>query len=318
MSAAWSWLAGLLLFAVFGLLGNHWYWHRFQKVGRQAASMYSEKAGQLQVLRSKGGTSPIGAWLVVVILLLPVVWAGYWGIYQANRIDYSVFVFDATGPLTLGEIQSNFLSFMDEPLSEERRECVYRELADRARAAGDPETLNPATVELLPTGEWDRLDPDGKRLILAQAITTKAFFVCDRLGERTTGKVLTNTNVARAKELILAGDPRFDVFELTNSAGDGTFASSPGTVLLSFLARDSRYCRAARFSSNYALVLACRNDDGWQIEATSSVAPGESTAMTVFGGGDMTAVSEAIQALQSIADLLDEREIIEAAKKGWR
>ena len=318
LSTAWSWLFAILLYAVFGFLGNYWYWRRFQKVERQAAARHSEKASQLQVLRSKGGTNPIGAWLVVVVLLLPVVWAGYRGIYLASRIDYSALIFDATGPLTLEEVQANFLNLIDEPLSEEKRECIYREIADRAHAAGDPEALNPATVELLPVGEWDRLDSDGKRLILTQAITTKAFFVCNRSGKRKAGKDETNTDATNAQQVILAGDPRFDVFELTNSAGDGTFASSEGTMLLSFLARDSRYCRAARFSSNYTVVLACRNDDGWQIEATSRLAPGKSTAMTVFGGGDMTAVTDAIQALQSTADLLDEREIIEAAKRGWR
>ena len=318
LSTAWSWIVAVLLFAVFGFLGNYWYWRKFQKVERQAAARYSERVERLQVLRSRGGTSPIGAWLVVIILLLPIVWAGYWGVYQASRIDYSAFVFDATGPLTLDEIEANFLRLMDEPLSEEKRECVYGELEDRARAAGDPETLDPATVELLPAGEWDRLDPYGKRLILTQAITTKAFFTCNRPGGRTVGEGVTNTNAANAQAVIRAGDPRFDVFELANSAGDGTFASPHGTVLLSFLARDSRYCRAARFSSDYTVVLACRNDDGWQIQATSSLAPGESTTTTVFGGGDMTAVTEAIRALQSTADLLDEREMIDAANRGWR
>ena len=192
LSAAWSWSAAFLVFAVFGFLGNYWYWCKYSKLERQAASRHSERKGQLQYLRSKGGSSPIGAWLVVIILLLPVVWAGYWGVYQASRIDYSAFILDASGPLTLDEIQANFLSFMDEPLNEEERECVYREIEDRARVAGDPETLEPATVELLPTGEWDRLDPSGKRLILTQAITTKAFFVCNRPGERRTGKDVTN------------------------------------------------------------------------------------------------------------------------------
>ena len=108
------------------------------------------------------------------------------------------------------------------------------------------------------------------------------------------------------------------MFELSNSAGDGTFASSHGTVLLSFLARDSRYCRSARFSADYTVVLACRNEDGWEIEATSRLAPGESTTATVFGGGDMSEIADAIQALKSSADLLDDQEILEAASKGWR
>ena len=318
LSAAWSWFVSLLFLAVFGFFGNYLYWGKFLKIERRAASMQSDRDAQLQFIGSKGGTSPVGAWLVVLVLLMPVLWAGYWGVYQASRVDYSAFVFDAMGPLTLAEVQANFLSFMDEPLDDRQQECVFREVEGRARAAGDPETLDPATVEFLPADEWDRLDLSGKRIILTQAIVTKAFFVCNRSGGQTAGHLVAKTDTNGTKEVITAGDPRFSVFELSNSAGDGTFASPNGTVLLSFLAKDSRYCRSARFSSDYTVVLACRNEHGWEIEATSSFAPGDSTVATVFGGGDMKEVAAAIQALQPGADLLNEREIIEAARKGWR
>ena len=89
---------------------------------------------------------------------------------------------DATGPLTLAEIQA-LLVGMDELLVEERETCVLTEIQDRAKAAGDPETLDPATVEFLPVAGWQLLDSFGKRLILAQVIATKAFFVCGRSGE---------------------------------------------------------------------------------------------------------------------------------------
>lgn len=318
LSAAWHWFVSVLFLAVFGFFGNYWYWDKFRRVERQAASRSSDRDAQLQFIRSRGGTSPVGAWLVVVVLVMPVAWAGYWGAYQASRDDYSAFVLDATGPLTLAEIQANFFRLMDEPLDDRRRECVFREVEDRARAAGDPETLDPATVELLPADRWDRLDPSGKRLILTQAIVTKAFFVCNRSGGQKTDNLAAKTDAAGAPELIIAGDPRFNVFELSNSAGDGTFSSSHGTVLLSFLAKDSRYCRAARFSSDYTVVLACRDEYGWAIEATSRLAPGESTSVTNFGGGDTREFADAIQALKSNGDLLDEREIIDAASKGWR
>lgn len=91
----------------------------------------------------------------------------------------------ATGPLTLAEIQALFMD-MDEPLSEKLEVCVSNEIEERARAAGDPETLDPATVEFLPVDEWHRLDIFGKRLVLAQVISTKAMFVCGRSGERRT------------------------------------------------------------------------------------------------------------------------------------
>jgi len=146
LSAAWNSFVALILFAVFGFKSNYGYWRRFQKVERQAVSRQPDRAAQLRFMRTKGGTSPFAASLVVVLLLAPLIWGGYWGIYQASRLDYSAYVLDATGPLTLAEIEANFLNPMDEPLIGNRRECVFRELGARARAAGDPETLDPATT----------------------------------------------------------------------------------------------------------------------------------------------------------------------------
>ena len=85
---------------------------------------------------------------------------------------------DASGPLTLDEVQLRFIDPMDDTLTSEQKTCVLGEVARRARMAGDPETLDPANVEFLSAGSWSQLDSFGKRLILAQAITTKAFFVC--------------------------------------------------------------------------------------------------------------------------------------------
>ncbi len=118
--------------------------------------------------------------------------------------------------------------------------------------------------------------------------------------------------------LILPDDPRFDVFELSNSAGDGTFRSPHGTVLLSFASKDSRFCRAARIPADKAVVLACREEQGWKIEAASSVTPAEATNPTNFGGGGMQEVSDAVESLRTPADLLDGPGIIEAAGRGWR
>ncbi len=173
--AAWDLFAVFLYLAVFGLLGNYWYWRKFRQVAQQAALRESDRDAQLRFIQSKGGTSTVAAWVVLVLLLMP---ASYWGVYQASRIDDSAFVLQATGPLTLAEVEANFLAFMDEPLAGERKQCVFREVTERARVAGDPEALDPAAVELLPADGWDQLDPSGKRLILAQAIGTKAFFVC--------------------------------------------------------------------------------------------------------------------------------------------
>jgi hypothetical protein len=88
--------------------------------------------------------------------------------------------FDATGPLTVTEVRNLMIDRMAEPLSDEQRACVLREVEERARAAGDPETLDPAAVELLPAENRDRVDASGRRLVLARATATKAFLVCGR------------------------------------------------------------------------------------------------------------------------------------------
>lgn len=128
----WNWSASLMFFAVFGFLGNHGYWRKFRKVERQAAARHAERGAQLQYIRTKGGTNPIGAWLVVVVLLLPVAWAVYRSVYQASKFDYSAMVIDAEGPLTLNEIQANFFSFMEKPIDDDEKECVFREIEERA------------------------------------------------------------------------------------------------------------------------------------------------------------------------------------------
>lgn len=56
--------------------------------------------------------------------------------------------------------------------------------------------------------------------------------------------------------MILAVDPRYDVSQLADSAGDRTFTGFGGTVLLSFLARDLRYCRAdPQFPAGRAMTI---------------------------------------------------------------
>ena len=50
-----------------------------------------------------------------------------------------------------------------------------------ARAAGDPETLdraNVASLETIPVLTWNALDAFGRRLFLAQVVTTEALFAC--------------------------------------------------------------------------------------------------------------------------------------------
>jgi hypothetical protein len=166
---------GVLLYVVPGFLGNYWYWRRFRRVEQQAAAKHPDRDAQLRFIRSKGGTNPIGAVLLIVLLLMPVGWA----LYQATRIDISGFVLDSKGPLTLAEVRANFIDHMEGPLEGARRDCVFREVEERTRAAGDPETLDPTTVEFLPAERWNDLEPFGRRILLAQVIVTKALFVCE-------------------------------------------------------------------------------------------------------------------------------------------
>lgn len=86
--------------------------------------------------------------------------------------------YDATGPLTPEEVQALFIDPMGETLATQNVDCILEEVARLTRDAGDPESLDPATVEFLPTDSWASLDAFGRRLLLAQAITTKALFTC--------------------------------------------------------------------------------------------------------------------------------------------
>ena len=170
---AWDVLASLLYIVVIGALGNYWYWNRFRKVAMSAKSRYADQDKQLQFLQHKGGTNTIAVWTTVVLLFIPLAWALYW----AGKGIFGGYVFDATGPLSIAEVDANFISRM-EVRDEAQRQCVLREVEQRAAAAGDPETLDPASVEFLPEAHWGELDAQDKRLILSQAIVTKAFFEC--------------------------------------------------------------------------------------------------------------------------------------------
>ena len=167
----WGIVASVLLLGVVGLFGNYWYWNKFLKT---SGAVSPEK------LRTKGGTSAVAPTAVVIALLTPVAWALYHAAPVLLSDDYDGYIFDRTGPLTLEEVRANLVDRMDIELSEARRECVYREIEARVAAAGDPETLDPSTVEMLPVKEWGPLDADGKRLILSQVITTKAMSECPR------------------------------------------------------------------------------------------------------------------------------------------
>lgn len=86
---------------------------------------------------------------------------------------------NASGPLTLAELQINIPAELDRELTTQRRACFLRKIGELAAEAGDPETLDPSNVAYLPTdGSWDDLTTFNKRLILAQAIVSRAITYC--------------------------------------------------------------------------------------------------------------------------------------------
>lgn len=85
--------------------------------------------------------------------------------------------FDATGPLTPDEVQAA-IGRLGDSMGEEQLACVRTEVENRAEAAGDPETLDPADYEFLTAETWNKLDTFGKRIILVSAITSEALFAC--------------------------------------------------------------------------------------------------------------------------------------------
>tara|TARA_B110000116_G_C16470240_1_gene417801 strand:+ start:87 stop:623 length:537 start_codon:yes stop_codon:yes gene_type:complete len=83
------------------------------------------------------------------------------------------------GPLTGKEIQY-LTSTMKESIGDEVAECLLKEATVRASTLGDPETLDPTTVELLPVDQWSILDKSGKRMILTQVVLNQAIPLCTR------------------------------------------------------------------------------------------------------------------------------------------
>ena len=152
-------IAAIFYLAVPGFYGNYWYWRKFQKAVRQAASEQRDHGKQMEFIRVQGGTSYLSAGLLMALFAAPVLWATYWA-------NFSGHVIGATGPLTVAEIEANFLSRMDQNLTVERRACVLREIDERVRGAGDPKALNPAAVELLQEDFLEGLDPAARAGIL--------------------------------------------------------------------------------------------------------------------------------------------------------
>ncbi|MEM7378972.1 MAG: hypothetical protein AAF460_15900 [Pseudomonadota bacterium] len=82
-----------------------------------------------------------------------------------------------TGPLTEAEL-GFFLAEMSDTLSSDDTACLAEAATVRAARVGDPQTLDPSSVALLPVEQWSGLDNHGKRLILTQVLINQATLHC--------------------------------------------------------------------------------------------------------------------------------------------
>lgn len=83
------------------------------------------------------------------------------------------------GALTNDEIHY-FASNIRDSLGEDVAKCLSQEAIILASKIGDPEILDPTTVELLPVDQWSELNKFGKRLILTQVIFNQSIPLCIR------------------------------------------------------------------------------------------------------------------------------------------
>jgi hypothetical protein len=84
------------------------------------------------------------------------------------------------GPLTREEIQE-FAFNMSDSIGDEVAECLVKEAIVRSAKLGDPETLDPIAVELLPVSQWSALGKSGKRLILTQVLFNQVIPLCTQV-----------------------------------------------------------------------------------------------------------------------------------------
>jgi len=79
----------------------------------------------------------------------------------------------------MAELQISIPADLDAMYTDQMRVCFLAKIEELATHAGDPETLDPKKVAFLPTdGTWEELPRSSKRLILAQAIVSRAATLC--------------------------------------------------------------------------------------------------------------------------------------------
>lgn len=81
------------------------------------------------------------------------------------------------GPLTIEELQVDPDNSLALPAA--RRDCYIAKIGELAAAAGDPEKADAVALGYVTDGKnWRKLKRDGRRLILAQAIVSRAITFC--------------------------------------------------------------------------------------------------------------------------------------------
>jgi hypothetical protein len=88
---------------------------------------------------------------------------------------------NATGPLTMDELQFTVPAEMKKLMSARTIDCWREAIEKQAQEAGDPAAIDPTESELLSVLEpeqWAALKPHMKRAILAQALMSSALREC--------------------------------------------------------------------------------------------------------------------------------------------
>jgi len=107
---------------------------------------------------------------------------GETGNEMAEEAPFFVVDRNATGPLTLAELQINIPQEISDELTEDRRSCFFDSVKRRALDAGDPASLDPDDFPYwngeLSEADWSRQSNRMKRVLLAQAIISWAMIDC--------------------------------------------------------------------------------------------------------------------------------------------
>ena len=119
---------------------------------------------------------------IVVVVSCSAQEQGETGNEMAEEAPFFVVDRNATGPLTLAELQINIPQEISDELTEDRRSCFFDSVKRRALEAGDPASLDPDDFPYwngeLSRADWSRQSNRMKRVLLAQAIISWAMIDC--------------------------------------------------------------------------------------------------------------------------------------------